>query len=137
MTKQDLKDFRYLKNEIKDLDDEIKKLGYDCVSDTVRGSTKDYPYIERTITITGLDEQGHVAKVRRLKARLERRKADLQDKRAEIEAFVDTIDDRLLRRVIALRFVNGLGWREVAAHIGGGNSADGVRMMCNRFFDKL
>ena len=137
MTKKDLSDFRHLKSEIKMLDKEINELSYDIVSDTVRGSSKSFPYVEHTITITGLDTQGHDAKARRLKARLERRKADLLDKRAELEADIEAIDDSLLRQVITMRYINGMHWPEIAAHIGGGNSADSVRKQCTRFIARL
>lgn len=112
-------------------------LGYDTVSDTVRGSEQDYPYIERVFTITGLDQAGHNAKLKRLKRRLERRKEDLQDKRLEIDEFIGEIDDSLTRQIITLRYVNGLTWGQVAAHIGGGNTADGVRKQCHRYLDNM
>ena len=136
ITRQDLKNFRHLKKEIEMLDRQIKTLGYDTVSDTVKGSSKEFPYTEHIITITGLDKRGHADKVRRLQHKLDRRKADLQEQLADIDACISGIDDCILRQVVSLRFVEGLSWGQVAASIGGGNSADGVRMMCNRFFSK-
>ena len=36
------------------------------------------------------------------------------------------------RLICKLRFLRGLTWNEVAGVIGGGNTADGVRMICGR-----
>ena len=137
MTRQDLSGFKHLKKEIELLTAEIQQLDYEIVSDTVRGSDRDWPYTEHTITITGRDVKGHNAKVKRLKRRLERRKEDLQDKRAEIEDAISKIDDSLLRQIISLRYISGLPWGQVAAHVGGNNSADSVRMQCNRFLKNI
>ena len=53
--------------------------------------------------------------------------------RNRLERYITTIEDSLLRQVFTYRFVNGLPWQQVAACIGGSNTADGVRMMCNRY----
>ena len=119
------------------MDTEIRTLGYDTVSDTVRGSDQEWPYTEHVITITGIDVEGHGVKAKRLQRRLERRKEDLQDKRLEIDELIGEIDDSLTRQIITLRYVNGLTWGQVAAHIGGGNTADGVRKRCHRYLDNM
>ena len=69
------------------------------------------------------------------KERLQRRLGDLMDLVVEINEFVEDIDDSLLRQIIVLRHVNGLSWRQVAREIGGGNTADGVRMLHDRYFE--
>lgn len=53
--------------------------------------------------------------------------------RNRLERYITTIEDSLLRQVFTYRFVNGLTWQQVAACIGGSNTADGVRMVCNRY----
>ncbi len=47
--------------------------------------------------------------------------------------YIASIDDSLIRQIISLRYVNGLNWTQVAMYIGGGNTADSVRMIHNRF----
>ena len=47
--------------------------------------------------------------------------------------YIASIDDSLTRQIISLRYVNGFNWTQVAMHIGGGNTADSVRMVHNRF----
>lgn len=44
------------------------------------------------------------------------------------------IDDPLLRRIMTLRYVKRLKWMQVAKQVGGGNTADSVRMAHNRYF---
>ena len=57
--------------------------------------------------------------------------------RDTLERFITTIPDSLTRQIFTLRFVNGLQWGQVAASIGGNNTADGVRKICNRYVRKL
>ena len=54
----------------------------------------------------------------------------------EINDFISSIDDPLLRLIISLRFINGLSWDQIAAHIGGQNNADSVRKAYSRYARK-
>ena len=53
--------------------------------------------------------------------------------RSRLERYISDIEDSYLRLAFTYRFINGLPWEQVAACIGGSNTADGVRMMCNRY----
>jgi len=44
--------------------------------------------------------------------------------------------DLHMRRILCLRYLDGLAWEEVAARIGGGNTEDSVRKAAQRFLDK-
>ena len=135
MTRQELKQVRYLKREIKLLQEQILALESEIVTDKVKGSDPDHPWTERHYIIRGLPGERN-EKLLRLRDRLERRKSDLQDLRAEIFEWVEGIDDSLLRQIIILRHVNGLGWRQVAREIGGGNTAESIRKLHDRYFEK-
>ena len=50
--------------------------------------------------------------------------------------FVDGIEDSLMRQIISLRYINGYNWMQVAMHIGGGNTPDGVRKAHDRFIKR-
>ncbi|MEG1011026.1 MAG: hypothetical protein RSD27_11030 [Ruthenibacterium sp.] len=50
-----------------------------------------------------------------------------------LSRYIATVEDSLTRQILTLRYVDGLSWTAVAAHIGGGNTADSVRMAHNRF----
>lgn len=49
-----------------------------------------------------------------------------------LEFFIESIDDSQTRTVFRLRYVNCFSWQQVAVRLGG-NTADSVRMMHNRY----
>ena len=53
-----------------------------------------------------------------------------------LNRYIATVDDSLMREILTLRFVEGLSWEDVAYNIGGKNTPDSVRMLCNRFLRK-
>lgn len=50
-----------------------------------------------------------------------------------LNRYIESVDDPQMRLILSLRFVNGLPWEQVAASIGGGNTANGVQMAAMRF----
>ena len=70
------------------------------------------------------------------KSTLELLEFDLLGKTNEVEQFLTTITDSRMRRIINLRFIDGLSWNSVADKIGGGNTEDSIRMAFNRFMEK-
>ena len=135
MTKEKLKQLKYLKNEIKMLREQIDNISAGIVSDVVEGSESEFPYVKRRFTITGIDCKEYKRKSKRLQRMLQRRVDDLMDLLEEINRYIEGIDDSLLRQIVYLRHVNGLTWDQVAASIGGGNTGDSVRKMHDRFLE--
>ena len=80
-------------------------------------------------------KRGHKRRLNRLK-RVKRKLTSLMDLVEEANEYINGIDDSLIRQILSLRYVNGLTWEQVAAHIGGGNTADSVRMMHNRYLQE-
>lgn len=64
-----------------------------------------------------------------IESKIKRCKAE----RLRLEQFIAELPDSFTRLIFTYRFVNGLPWEQVAASIGGGNTADSVRMACNRY----
>lgn len=137
MTKEELSQLRYLNKEIELLKQQIAELEHkmktEIISDVVSGSNPEWPYERRRFHIEGIDAWGYEKRLRRLKRRLERRLEELMNKREEIEEYIAAIPDSLVRQILSLRYINGLSWKQIAAHIGGGNTADSIRMIHNRF----
>lgn len=55
--------------------------------------------------------------------------------RSEIEEFIAHVDDSHIRRILNYRLVKGMQWEDIAIRMGGGNTADGVRMAYKRYID--
>lgn len=140
MTKKELSQLRYLNKEIEMLKQQIADLEHkmetEIVSDVVSGSNPEWPYERRRFHVEGIDIKGYEKRLRRLKRKLGRRLEELMELREQLEEYIATIPDSLVRQIFALRYINGLSWKQIAAHIGGGNTADSVRMMHNRFLKK-
>ena len=75
----------------------------------------------------------YAAEIADLRGIIEAKHQQCLYERSRLERYISSIEDSLLRQVFTYRFVNGLPWQQVAACIGGSNTADGVRMMCNRY----
>lgn len=56
--------------------------------------------------------------------------------RNRLERYIASIPDSLNRQIFTFRFINGLTWEQVAASIGGRNTADSVKKRCYRYLDE-
>ena len=115
-----------VKAEIRRIEDEGE------VTDMVAGG---YGGIQH-FTITGFP----VPEYKRKKAILRHREIVLNGLKNEIEAtindvqvFINGIEDSHIRRIVSMRYIDGLTWRQIAIRIGGGNSEDAVRKTVERF----
>ena len=137
--------FHARKSEIKTINDDIRKLRDklhdEAVTDTVKGSQTEFPFVQHSIPISGIDfdEQSNREldmEIKKTVALLNRRKIELLRQYREIRRFIDSIDDPLMRQIITLRYVQQKEWRDVAKEIGGKNTENSVRMMAKRFFER-
>lgn len=153
VSKEILNQYMDLQIEIKDLRSKIEKLedripkienriseieAGEIVKDKVRGGLGGI----QSFTIEGIPTKEYSDKKMELyikKRLLESRKETLQtleieDLRhvGEIEMFIKSLPDAHIRKIVTLRVVEGMSWKQVAKEIGGGNNEDSVRMMYNR-----
>lgn len=137
MKKETLKQYRYCKKRLHELNEEIEKYKREnTVRDSVQGSQKDYPYIMRTSTVFGCpdisDDNSELYKLY-----CERNKCKSLVR--EVSVYIHSIDDAVIRRAMILRYMDGdvsPKWDKIAMKIGGGNKADGIRMAVSRFIEK-
>jgi tmRNA-binding protein len=125
MTRQHLEQYRSLGKEIAILEQQLQHA--QSVADTVRASSKEEPYLEHSVMITGIDAHA--------KVRLDRKRRSALLERLEIERYIDRIADSQLRVVMDLRYLKGMRWSKIANNMGN-NTADSVRMMVSRHFNK-
>lgn len=125
-----LKQYRHLGREIKQLESQLdnRQPSSEIVTDMVKGSMPEYPYVETTVKITGMNQ--------RTVERLQRRYYRLRAEREQIEKLIDGITDSYIRNIITLRFIQGENWDTVAAYSGKNTSPDSVRKALERYFKK-
>lgn len=120
MTKELLEQYPDICAEIRELEEQLRR----GVSDTVFGSSTEYPYTQHTITIKGVPPDLH--------ARLEH----LKKQKAEIEAFVEGLPNSRIRRIVTYRALKRYDWKTVAARMGSGYSEATVKKQYYRVFEK-
>ena len=134
MTIEKLKRYRELKTELEDMDSQII-----IVKDSTKGTSKYPPYIMQTHHIEGVAPDDY---------NLLEHKADLKAQIDEIEDFVKSIDDSIIRKAIILKYIEikkdhkkkkmpAPKWFQVAQQIDCGLSGDGLRMKVKRFLKKI
>ena len=81
--------------------------------------------------------------LKELRRRLEVQKAQLEvaenavtEQVKAVWDFIQGVDDSRMRRLLRYRYLDGLGWTEVAIRMGGKHTADSCRMAVERFFTK-
>lgn len=131
MTLSELKQYTYLRSKIKQFDEEINYLRHIAITDTVAGSDSDFPYSKRTFKIKGADKPTAI-RIQELKDR----RTDYRQRKAAIEAYIDSIRDLRTQEIFEQKFIYNRSWLEVARRTGGRNTADSVRKTCRRYIDR-
>lgn len=131
-----------LQRQIKEIEKRIFEMREgEIVKDKVKGGLGGI----QTFTIEGFPTKEYEMKMKELQKKknlLENRQkmaSELEIKIAEqiieVEKFIASIKDSHTRRIVELRVVNGLSWKEVAEEIGGGNTENGVKKIYSRLFE--
>lgn len=63
-------------------------------------------------------------------------KLKVEAEKLEICAYINQIDDSLIRMIIKHRYIDRLSWQAVAFRVGGDNTADSVRKIAYRYIKK-
>lgn len=130
MTREELEQIYYLHRELRMWEQELERLR--CRS-LVRS-----PQPNTGSSSGTSDKVGDLAEKRTdLERLVEAKREEIQQSRDKAVAYIYGIPDSLIRQIVYYRCVSLFGWRRVAYEIGGNNTPDGVRMIYNRFMDKL
>ncbi len=143
INKEILSQYTSLREEIEEVTEKIYELERQIAKVEEEGSVKDkviggdggnqsfniegFPYPEYTRKKTLLYTR---------KTTLEILKDDILEKTNEVEQFIATINDSHIRRIIDMRVLKNMTWKNIAMRMGGGNSEDSVRKMYERFLEK-
>ena len=77
-----------------------------------------------------------LAEVDDLSSRAEHLRGEIQCREAAAAAFIQGIEDTQTRLIFRLRFLRGYTWKQIARIIRGNNTAESVRKMYSRYFEK-
>lgn len=139
MDKNILNDYIDACENIKDVEKHIarlKKRKKTVIQTNVSGSNPNFPYEKKHFKVQGV--QFSYADEDRLRAEekiLEERKANAEELKWQVEAWMNTIPNRM-QRIIRYKIFEGMTWEQVAAKLGRKATGDSVRMEYNSFMNK-
>lgn len=108
-----------LRAEIRDLKAEIQTIrerNKEVVQDKVQASSKDWPYIQGSRVIRGLDSKGAKKRneaIRRKLAMMQARENMAVDLELRITEYINSIQNSEIRRIFEMRYVKGKNWEEI------------------------
>lgn len=112
----------------------VRRQRKDMLQDRVRGSMEEFPYAAQSFRIEGLaypavSNPGELEEYERI---LEGRKARAGEIKAQVEAWLNTVPQRM-QRIIRYKFFEGNTWADVAKKMGRKATPDGVRKEFENF----
>lgn len=130
MTLKELSQLYYLNREIENDRRRLEELEAKLTSP----SSPNLSGMPRSTTY-GNKIESSVADIMDLKAIIATKQQQCIYERSRLMRYITEINDSLTREIFIFRFVNGLSWRQVAASVGGNNTADSCRMTCKRYLE--
>jgi hypothetical protein len=130
LTKQELSQLYYLNLEIEEEKRKLDEL--ETAATNITTKITGMPHV------TGVSRKSEamailIAEQRELVA-LKVRQSIIEYNR--LNRYIADIGDPLMRLILSYRYINGLTWNQVAANIGGNNTADSVRKALDRFLSE-
>lgn len=128
MTLKELSQLYYLNREIENDRRRLEELEAKLTSPSspnLSGMPKSTAY--------GNKIESSVADIMDLKAIIAAKQQQCIYERSRLMRYITEINDSLTREIFIFRFVNGFSWRQVAASVGGNNTAENVRQICSRY----
>ena len=143
MTSEVLKQYTDLLREIEEVKERIritekelqKIIDEGEVTDMVRGGEGGIQHF----TITGFPYRDFSRKRTLLKNRkitLLSLEAEIEDSLNSVVEFIASIDNSHDRRIISMRVIDKMTWRQIAQSMGGNNTEDSVRKRFERFLER-
>ena len=133
MTKKELEQIYFLRRELMMWQDRLSELQADiALSPKVMDGM---PY-SRTNSVTSPTEQKAIrlAEVRKI---VEGKLSEIQVAVADIEEYIMSIEDSMIRQIIEYRCCMLMSWEEVAINLGDGYTSESVRQIYHRFTANL
>jgi len=130
MTKERLSQLIWLKLEIEELSNRVRKIENALSGRTSRIDSM--PWLGGAKDIVG----DLIPELSTLTDKLLQSRKRAMEEFAVLQTFIDQIDDSQVRLIFTMRYLDGYSWHQVAWRLGG-NTADSVRMVHNRYLARL
>ena len=130
MTKAELEQIYYLNRELKMWETELERVRCkSLVGSPLPGNSHGSGVSDKVA--------GRAERIIELENRIIAKRDEIQRLRDEAVEYIYSIPDSLTRQIIYYRCVSLMSWRRVAYEVGGNNTPDGVRMIYNRFMERI
>lgn len=133
MTRKELSQVYYLKKELLMWEEKLEELR----AESLIGSQKcdGMPFTQTN----GISDKTfeHISRIMELQADIETFRLNIEKKIEEIERYIMTLDDSLMRQIIEYRCCQLKSWKDVSLMIGYGTTEESVRKYFNRKYPRL
>ena len=130
MTKAELEQIYYLNRELKLWETELERVRCkSLVGSPLPGNSHGSGVSDKVAD--------RAERIIELENRIIAKRDEIQRLRDEAVEYIYGIPDSLTRQIIYYRCVSLMSWRRVAYEVGGDNTPDGVRMIYNRFMERI
>lgn len=119
MNKEELSELINLRREISELETAIIHLRQqrpESVTDKVRASGKEYPYINGFKQISGINvvaEERRKKQLAKKEALLKQRKEKAEETELKIMEYINSVQDSRIRIIMQCRFIDGYRWEKI------------------------
>lgn len=124
--REEFRQYKHMRKELAVLQDELERM--EVLTDTVKGSSANWPYTEHTMRVQGRNANDEV----RVRAQMK----ELTRRCMRVEEAVKKAPNSTIRCVLTLRYLRGMKWRQVADALDE-DSEDSVRKIAEGYFKEL
>ncbi len=125
----ELSQLLYLKREIEQSRERLAEL--EKRSDEYLETASSMPSLEKITEHRNIKPE-----IINLKNTIEAKKKLCVTEYQRLMEFITGVEDSFMRQILTYRYIDGFSWVQVAMHIGGGNTGDGVRKAHTRFLKR-
>ena len=109
-------------------------------TDTVKGSSSEFPYLPTVFKVSGFsfEESEAVTEIKKLqkqtKEKILQKKLNLERQKADVEDWLNTVSDPNIRSIIRLYYIQGLSWEKVCEELNEYGDGSTQRKQLNKFW---
>lgn len=139
--KEYIEQYGQILGEIKDIENKLADLCAESATeqfDAVQGSSKEIPYQKHSVSLHGFMQSRQTqVQTEELQPVYDKKLRQLYQAQADVEMALDGVNDVQLRRIIRMKCLDEMEWRDISIKIGGDATEESVKKKYQRFLKKL